>query len=240
MTVTVDPLLGVASWDFGEPNCNGGSPTINCSYLPTGACNTLQWTYPTSGEKSITMVLTDGRTMTKNPTVRNTGVCCFADGRPDASFIMSPNEAYVGNRVIFTDTSSNSSAKTSKALGFASTPSYPEIGQNITFTLDGLTGSVTRATWDFGDFGCDGQAAVQECVPNLWSDCTAMTFAYTSGGGKMVSVNVELEGGGTQSAGPLAVDVANSGSCEGGDVGCSYTLSSTSETFTFDGGRRVV
>ena len=236
ITLTADPLLGVASWDFGEPNCNGGSPTINCSYLPSGACNTIQWTYPTSGEKSITMVLTDARTKTKGPKVKKTGECCFADGRPDASFIMSANEAYAGDRVIFTDTSSNSSAKMSKALGFASTPSYPGIGQNITFSLDGLTGSVTRATWDFGDFGCDGKAAVQECIPNLWNDCTAMAFAYASGGEKMVSVNVDLEGGGTQSAGPLAVDVANSGSCEGGDVGCSYTLSSTSETFTFDGG----
>jgi hypothetical protein len=237
ITLTADPLLGVASWDFGEPDCNGGSPTINCSYLPSGACNTMQWTYPTPGEKSITMVLTDGRTKTKGPKVKKTGECCFADGRPDASFIMSANEAYAGDRVIFTDTSSNSSAKISKALGFRSTPSYPEIGQNITFSLDGLTGSVTRATWDFGDFGCDGKAAVQECIPDLWNDCTAMAFAYASGGEKSVSVNVELEGGGTQSAGPLVVDVAYSGSCEGGGGGCSYTLSSSSETFTFDGGK---
>jgi hypothetical protein len=236
ITITADPLLAIASWDFGEPNCNGGNPSINCSYLPTGACNSVQWNYTTSGEKSITMVLTDGQTKTKTPTVRKTGVCCFAAGRPRASFIKSANEAYAGDSVIFTDTSSNSGAKISKALGVSSTPLYPGIGQNITFTLNGLTGSIARATWDFGETGCEGQAAVQECVPDLWNDCKAMTFAYASGGEKTVSVDVELEGGGTQSVNALAVDVTNSGSCEGGGVGCSYTLSSTSESFTFDGG----
>ena len=236
ITIEADPLLAVASWDFDEPNCDGGNPVINCSYLPTGACNTVQWTYTTSGEKSITMVLTDGQAKTKNPTVRKKGECCFADGRPRASFIMSANAVNGGDSVVFTDTSSDSSAKTFKALSVSSTPSYPEIGQNITFTLNGLTGSISSATWGFGETGCDGQAAVQDCVPDLWNDCTAMTFAYASGGEKSVSVDVQLEGGGTQTVSGLAVDVANSGSCEGGSGGCSYALSSTSRSFAFDGG----
>jgi len=236
ITFTADPLLGIASWDFGELDCNGKSPSINCSYLPNGACNTVKWTYPTSGEKSITMVLTDGRTKTKGPKVRKTGECCFADGRPDASFIMSPNEVYAGDRVVFTDTSSNSAAKMSKALGFAWSPSNPEIGQNITFTLEGVTGTITRATWDFGEGGCDGTGSIQVCEPSLFNDCKAMSFKYASAGAKAVSVTVEMDGGSTESVGPHTVSVANAGSCDGGGGGCSYSLSSTSKSFPSSGG----
>jgi PKD repeat protein len=235
MTVTVDPILQVVSWNFGEANCNGGSPSINCSFLPPGACNNLQWTYAKSGQKSITMVLSDGRTQTKNPTVKPTGECCFADGRPDASFIMSTTDAYVGDRVVFTDTSSDSAAKMSKALGFTWSPFYPEIGQNTTFSLAGVTGDIARASWDFGEVGCDGKAAVQECVPDLWNDCKAITFAFASSGPKPVSVDVEI-GGNTETVGPNTVDVANAGSCSGGSGGCSYTLSPTSDSFSFAGG----
>jgi len=70
VTFTVDPVLEVASWDFGDDDCRGNSPVINCLFLPTGTCNTMRWTYPTSGEKTVTMVLTDARAKTKYPTVR--------------------------------------------------------------------------------------------------------------------------------------------------------------------------
>jgi hypothetical protein len=233
---TVDPLLDVKSWNFGEPNCAGQSPTIDCTYLPSGSCNEVEWAFPTSGEKSVTMVLSDGRTQTKHPVVKTVGECCYADGRPDASFVMSQASGYTGDVVFFSDTSSDTTGKALKALGFTWTPSYPEIGQNITFSLDGVTATITKATWDFGDTGCDGLAAVQECVPDLWNDCTAKSFTYATGGEKQVSVSLELQGGATQTAGPLTIDVANSGSCEGGGGGCSYTLSPTAESFSFEGG----
>jgi len=221
VTFTVDPVLEVASWDFGGDDCRGNSPVISCLFLPSGTCNTMQWTYPTSGQKTVTMVLEDGRTKTKYPTVRTTGECCLADARPDARFTMSADEVYTGEKVVFTDTSSKSALNT-KALGVSWTPPNPEIGDNIVFTLSGVVGDIEKATWDFGDASCDGPST---------GICD-----YASGGQKSVSVTLELSGGGADSLGPVTVDIANSGSCDDGGGGCSYTLSEYSASFPPEGG----
>jgi hypothetical protein len=233
-----DPILEIDHWDFGEATCGGQSQVKDCFWLPTGACNEVEWNFQTAGEKSVTMVLTDGRVRTKHPTVQNVGECCLADGAPGASFD-GPSEAYSGQRVIFTDTSSKSLAA-AKALGFNWTPIDPEIGGQITFTLTGLTGSVGKATWSFGESGCGGESAVKECTSGLFNSCSGMTFTYASSGDKSVSVTVDLAGGGTVSAGPVSIDIANSGSCDGGGGGggggCSYTLSPLSDAFDAAGG----
>ncbi len=236
VTITVDPILVVTGWDFGEADCRGNSPVINCTFLPSGACNTMQWTFPTSGEKSIEMVVADGRIKTKNPVVLKEGECCLADARPDAHFTMSADEAYSGEKVVFTDTSSKSGLNT-KALGISWAPADPEIGQDINFFVDGVVGTVTEATWDLGDAGCDGPST-EVCVPDgLFSQCPTISFAYASGGPKSVSVTLELSGGGTDSTGPVTVDVANSGTCDDtGGGGCSYTLSEYSKSFPPEGG----
>jgi len=234
VTFTAHPALEVASWDFGEANCDGGSPVINCGILPSGVCNTWEWAYPTSGPKTIKMVLTDGQEQIKGPTVQSTGECCFADGRPDARFTMSADEVYTGEKVVFTDTSSKSAPNT-KALGFSWTPPDPEIGDDIVFTLSGVVGDIEKATWDFGDASCDGPST-GICEPTLWNDCSAISFAYASGGEKLVSVTLELSGGGTDSVGPVTVDVANSGTCDTASGGCSYTLNEYSASFPPDGG----
>jgi hypothetical protein len=235
MTFTVDPLLQIASWNFGEADCRGNSPNINCAYLPSGTCNNMQWTYPTSGPKSVTMVLTDGRTQTKVPTVQPVGECCLADGRPDAGFTMSASEIHAGETVSFTDTSSK--ALPAKALSITWTPSSPEIGDDIVFSLGGVVGDIEVASWDFGDAGCDG-GSTKTCVPSLWDDCTAISFAYASGGQKSISVSLELDGGGTANAGPVTVDIANSGTCDdgGGGGGCTYSLSDYNVAFPPEGG----
>ncbi|MEJ2580511.1 MAG: hypothetical protein P8127_02560, partial [Acidobacteriota bacterium] len=234
LTLTVDPALEVETWNFGEDDCKDNGSFVNCTLLPRGACNTMQWTYPTAGEKAITMVLTDGRTQTKGPTVQNKGECCLADGRPEASFTTSADEIFAGQRVDFSDTSSK--AFPSKALGISATPATPEIGENIAFTLTGFVGTIAKATWDFGETGCDGASATYVCEPSLFDNCTAASFSFASGGEKSVSVSLELEGGGADAAGPFTVTVANSGSCDSGGGGCSYTLSPTRETFTPSGG----
>ena len=234
VTFTADPILDIDYWDFGEAACNGQSTTKNCFWLPAGACNDVDWAFPTSGEKTVVMVLKDGRTVSNPLTVQDAGECCLADGAPSASFT-GPNEAYAGERVNFSDTSSKSLTAT-KALGFTSTPEDPEIGEQLTFTLTGLTGSVAKATWQFGEAGCAGEPAVKECNSSLFNNCTGMTFTYASSGAKSVSVSVNLEGGGTASAGPVAINVSSSGSCDGGTGGCSYSVSPSSSEFGDQGG----
>ncbi len=240
VTFTVDPILVVESWNFGEENCAGSSPQINCLFLPPGACNSIEWAFQTAGEKSVTMVLADDRTQTKHPVVQNKGECCFADGAPDASFVVSNDEIYTGELVSFTETSEKSS-KNAKALGFSWTPPDPEIGETVTFRLEGLTGEVSGAYWNFGETGCNGAVQNPQCTPSLFNDCNAITFAFASGGAKNVSVNVDLSAGGSVSAGPTTVDVTNTGSCDtggggGGGTGCSWTISPTSVNFYPTGG----
>ena len=70
VTFEVDPVLEVESWDFGDKDCKGIGPVIDCSWLPAGSCNSFQWTFPTAGQKSVTMHLVDGRTQTKPPVVQ--------------------------------------------------------------------------------------------------------------------------------------------------------------------------
>jgi hypothetical protein len=242
VTFTVDPILEVASWDFGDADCKGNDPQFNCLFVPEGYCNEMQWTYPTSGPKAVTMVLEDGRTQTKYPTVGTLGECCLKDARPDAYFTMSTSEAYTGETVIFTDSSSKAlvSDKALAAVDFGWTPVDPEIGDNVLFTIEGLSDDVVQASWDFGDTGCDGEPAAQVCVSGLWDNCKGYSFKYASGGDKTVSVAIETAGG-TINVGPHTVSVASTGTCEtggggGGGGGCSYYVSPTSENFGPSGG----
>ncbi len=236
VTFSVDPILEVASWDFGEADCRGNDPAVNCYFLPGSACNTIQWTFPTAGQKSVTMVLKDGRTQTKPPTVMDVGQCCLADGRPDAEFTMSTDEAYTGETITFTDLSAKAAFAATKAISFGWNPQNPEIGESVSFTLEGVVGDVEKATWNFGGAGCDDAPAVQVCTPGLWNKCLAMSFTYASAGSKSVSVTVELESGGTQTVGPSVVTVANAGECETGGGGgpvCSYVVNPTAAPSLF-------
>jgi len=241
VSFSVNPILEIASWNFGEPDCYGNVGFIDCQGvgIPAGFCNEIEWTFTTPGEKSITMVLEDGRSQTKGPTVGTTGECCYLDGRPDASFTMSTDKAFTGEPVFFTDTSSKALAevKATLAVDFSWLPLDPEIGQGVLFKIGGLTDDVQKATWDFGDAACDGGGAVRECVPDLWNNCTAYTFTYSSDGPKTVTLTVETASG-TFSAGPHTATVASTGTCEddGGGDGCSYVLSPLSADFPAVGG----
>ena len=236
VTFFVDPILEVASWDFGEPDCRGNSPVIDCSYLPSSACNLMEWAFPSSGDKSITMVLKDGRQQTKIPTVQKTGQCCLVDGKPSASFEMSADEIFAGDTVYFSDTSSKSVP--AKALGFTWTPANPEIGEGVTFDLTGVTGDIDSATWNFGENGCDGMAAVQKCN-GIFSACTAMSFTFASSGAKTVSVDIVVDGAAPETVGPEIVTVADTGVCDdGGGGGCSYALTPSSASVPAEGDSR--
>ncbi len=108
-------------------------------------------------------------------------------------------------------------------LSISFSPTSPEIGEDIVFTLDGIVGTIEKAIWNFGDAGCDGPST-DICVPNLWDDCSAISFSYASGGAKSVNVSLELSGGGVDSAGPVWLTVAWSGSCSGSGASCANVL----------------
>ena len=232
VTFEVNPALKVASWDFGEADCRDNDPEINCYFLPSGACNTYQWTFPTRGSKTVTMTLTDGRTKTRTPLVSASGQCCLADGRPEANFTMSADEAYTGETIVFTDLSSKAAVNFTDALGFSWIPTRPEIGESVAFTLENVAGEIARVTWDFGGAGCDDAASIQVCEPSLFADCKSASFSYASAGAKSVNVAVEFPGGESESVGPHTVTVMNTGSCSG----CSHSLSPTSLSYPAAGG----
>ncbi len=226
VTFFVDPILEVESWNFGEPDCRGNSPVIDCGYLPSGACNLMEWTFPSSGGKTVTMVLKDGRQQSKPPVVQNKGQCCLVDGKPNASFEMSAGEIFAGDTVFFSDSSSKSVP--AKELGFTWTPANPEIGDSVIFTLEGVVGDIDMATWNFGENGCDGVSTVT-CEASLWDKCKATTFKFALGGAKTVRVDVVIDGGSPETVGPETVNVASTGDCDtGGGGGCSYSLTPSS------------
>ncbi len=110
-----------------------------------------------------------------------------------------------------------SATPASAQLDFTWSPVVPEIGETVVFTLTGVTGTIETATWTMGGIGCDGASATQICGPlPPWSgeDCSQFSFKYASAGSKSVSVILDLAGGGNDRAGPLTVNVANSGSCD--------------------------
>ncbi len=126
----------------------------------------------------------------------------------------------------------------STSLDFSWFPSSPQIGDVVTFSLQGLSGSVTQAVWNFGDGGCSGYSQQMTCVPDMFGgDCSEQTFKFSSGGSKTVSVTVTVSGV-QQSPVTHTVTVANTGSCESG--GCSYSISPTVDTIGADGGSRSV
>jgi hypothetical protein len=233
VTFRANEILEVESWDFGEPNCRGDDPFINCTFLPPGACNVMEWTFASSGEKAVTMRLANGESKTKQPIVTKKGECCFKEGRPAATFDMSADEIYGGETVSFSDTSTK--GLHAKALSFSWSPFNPEIGESVIFILNDVVGDVTRATWNFGEAGCEVPATAV-CEPSLWNDCKAMEFSFASSGAKTVSVDVEIDGGAPETLGPEVVTVANAGSCDDGGGGCSYSLNPNSASFTAEGG----
>jgi len=234
VTFSVDPILEVESWNFGEPDCMGSNPQVNCALLPAGFCNTFNWTFKTSGEKSVTMVLTDDRTQTKHPTVKTTGECCLADGRPNADFQMSSDQAFTGETVVFTDTSTKAGTLKTQAVDFTWSPTSAEIGQSILFNITGVSGDV-EADWDFGAAGCGDFEQIFNCSPQFTS-CHEATYQFSSSGAIEVSLTVR-QGGSTLGTAVHTVNVLSSGSCDGGGGGgCSFILSPTFLQYTANAG----
>ena len=113
-------------------------------------------------------------------------------------------------------------------LSLVANDSTPDIGQTVTFTIDGVPASaVEQASWSFGGASCDSSTYPQSwvCVPGPAWTCGAAAYRYAISGSKTVAVTVVVNG----QSHPLStqVTVSSSGSC-GGGTGCAYELTPSS------------
>jgi len=92
-------------------------------------------------------------------------------------------------------------------VNFTYTPSNPQIGDTVTFIVEG---SVTPVSWDFGGLDCDGSGPTMSCTawPSL---CMIVEWEYATAGAKSVTFTAQ-EGSLTRS-----VEVGSAGTC---DEGC--------------------
>lgn len=118
---------------------------------------------------------------------------------------------------------------------FSWSPTEPEIGTSVLFTISGVTADIEQATWNFGGSGCTGYTQTTVCTPGLFSDCKSASYKYASGGTKTVSVTVRV-GGQNFSANPKAITIASTGSCGGGGGTCTYNVSASPSSFGAAGG----
>lgn len=156
VTFTIaDSSITPLSWDFGGSDCEGNATVIDCTWIPE-YCRHIPWSYAEAGSKTVHLV-TDQGEVTHTVEVQNSGECCTLDGPPTAAFQMSPNPAFVGQTISFSDLSHKAStdrpAKVTD-ISFEIDPINPLIGERVVVSITGV-GSVESAEWDFG-----GRAAV--------------------------------------------------------------------------------
>ena len=236
ITFSADSRLQILSWDFGGANCSSEQTQIQCQ---TTNCNPVPWAYKDAGQKTVTMTLADGATKQHTVTVRNAGGCCYATSPPSASFTMSATKAYIGDTVEFTA----NTEKSLKAynLSLSASPASAGVGQEVTFTINGLdaqTTSSTQSDWNFGGAGCDDPDGLIPCpLPDPYT-CRSMKFSYAQAGTYTVKVKVMLNGSTDLGELSLPFTVAGGSGCgsDGGDPVCQYSLSPSSRSFPADGG----
>ena len=93
-------------------------------------------------------------------------------------------------------------------------PTNPEIGETVLFTINGVPADIDKASWSMGATGCDGADPTPECTPSLWNDCKAQAYKYASHGTRTVNLTIEV-GGNVFSAPSAAITISPTGSCSG-------------------------
>lgn len=127
-------------------------------------------------------------------------------------------------------------------IDFTWSPTAPEIGQAVGFSITGIL-AVDLAHWTFGGANCDGTSQTLTCDPDVdFVNCLSSAYRYASSGAKNVSLTVTANDQ-TYPSVSHVVTVANSGSCGtggggggGGGTSCTYTLSPTTRTVPTAGG----
>lgn len=224
-TIDDDGIIPL-SWDFGGPNCDGDAGVVDCTWIPE-YCRHISWSYAEAGAKAVHLVTEQGE-VTHTVEVQNSGSCCTKDGKPSAAFSMSPNPAYTGQTVVFTDLSAKSAPHKDAEVAFEFEPQNPEIGELVVFYITGVD-SIDSAEWNFGGEGCGDLTPEQVCEP-IFTDCLTSSYIYAGAGDK--TVRLTINGGLHEST--QTVTVQNEGHCDGGT--CTYHVDPTSRTFSHTGG----
>jgi hypothetical protein len=130
-------------------------------------------------------------------------------------------------------------------IDFTWSPTTPEIGQAIGFTISGIA-SVDSVHWAFGGSNCDGTPQTLTCDPDVdYVNCLSSAYRYATSGSKSVTLTVTANGQTYPSVNHV-LTVQNSGTCGtggggggGGGTTCTYTLSPTSRTVPAAGGSNL-
>ena len=172
-------------------------------------------------------------------------------GCPDAAVCIIPGDTLEWGLYTITLTVDNGTGDSDDAVKYVDvrngaiqpeirwSPTNPEIGETVIFSIDGVLVDVDKVTWTMGGSGCDGESATQVCTPSLFQNCKAQAFKYASGGAKVVGVSVEIDGvtfTDTRPAADRTVAVASTGSCGTTTTTCTYTISDAGEIFGAAGG----
>ncbi len=103
------------------------------------------------------------------------------------------------------------SAGSASSVNFTISDSTPEIGQEVTFTIDSEPNTWDKIKWNFGGSSCDGETPVVDC--GVFNDgCYSMTWRYSTSGTKTVTLTVN-EGMATSATRARSVTVSSTGSC---------------------------
>lgn len=231
VTFTIgDASITPISWDFGGPDCLGNEAVLDCQWIPE-YCRNITWSYAEPGSKTVHLV-TDQGEVQHTFEVQDSGSCCSKDGMPRAAFTLSPNPAFVGQQVSFTDLSSKGSVDLpakDTVISFTFEPVNPEIGDLVMFSIDGVD-AVDSAEWNFGGEGCGEFVPENICTP-LYINCLEYSYIYAGAGEK--TVRLTINGGLYETTETLTVQ--NEGQCfETGP--CNYLTSPATNDFGPAGG----
>lgn len=222
-----DPSVTPVSWDFGGEDCDGTQGVFDCHWTPE-YCRHITWSYSEPGPKTVVLVTEEGE-VSHTVEVQDVGTCCTLDGPPSSAFSMSPNPAFPGQEVVFSDLSEKGlEPGDGPDLMIHFSPSDPEIGEVILFQITPVT-SVASAQWDFGGTGCGDFEQEYRCEPDF-TDCLEATYVYAGSGDK--TVHLTIDDGAAETT--VTVPVSLEGYCD--DGGCQTFVDPPSRSFSHLGG----
>jgi len=209
-TVTLTVQVGAVSYGpvtrtvnvQSSGSCGGSSCTYSIS--PTSA------SYTASGGSGSVSVTASPSSCTWTASSSSTWISIISGssgtGNGTVTYSVSPSTecgTRTGYMTIAGRTFTVTQQGASCSVDFSYTPTNPQIGQTVTFTV---TGGATPVSWNFGGVDCDDNSPTMSCTawPSL---CMTVEWVYASAGAKTVTFTA-VEGSAAKT-----VTVGSSGTC---------------------------